>query len=72
MELREITIETPSDWAEFVAMNADDIEDVGGPDAALAAASAGGLELGGGAAPLTIVYFVDAAIQSRIDAEWMA
>jgi hypothetical protein len=70
MAIREITLRTPAEWAVFAQLNPEIAEDFGDEATALHFAKNGGLECGGGATPLTIVYYVDAAVQARIDSDW--
>lgn len=70
MTIREITLRTPAEWAEFVRLNPEVAFDDGDETTALKFAKNGGLECGGGATPLTIVYYVDAEVQARIDEQW--
>lgn len=70
MTIREITLRTPAEWAEFIELNPEVAFDNGDEATALRFAKNGGIETGGGATPLTIVYYVDAEVQARIDAQW--
>lgn len=51
--MKEIFLGSESDWAAFAAANADAIDN---PAEAKAQAMDGGYEIGGGAAPLFVVY----------------
>ena len=68
MEIREITLTTPTEWQDFVADNRDEFDGAEKIAFALDAAKNGGFEMGGGATPLTVIYYVDDEVQARIDA----
>lgn len=57
MEIEEICLSDNAAWQAFVEANREEIEsEYGSVDVAYAIAADGGLEMGGGATPLVIVY----------------
>lgn len=59
-EMNTLPIHDMNEWYAFAAANADALAEMGlWPSEALTKAQQGGIVMGGGAAPATLVIFVD-------------